>query len=200
MSRPQPALQTPRPTGPQRPTASCCRCGDGDRVGAGWSRDDRGHARLARCVAQGCTVCLGPILPLSTATSTPQNQKLFSDFLAENTKGATDLQEDYAKVVADSWDKFFASDCGSNDPTCDLAHEQLGRWARVARVCPVGISQAACCSVAARHLRMLGQPVACRAQMKVLPFTCSRARAALLQAADRRLCCQQHGCCAGQPA
>lgn len=88
--------------------------------------------------------------------SNPQNQKLFSDFLAENTKGATDLQEDYAKVVADSWDKFFASDCGSDDPTCDLAHEQLGRWARES---PSGISPGCllqCCGMPLAHAGTAG--------------------------------------------
>lgn len=62
--------------------------------------------------------------------SHPQNQKLFSDFLAANTKGAIDLQDGYAQVVADAWDNFYESNCGSDDPTCDLAHEQLGRWAQ----------------------------------------------------------------------
>lgn len=60
-------------------------------------------------------------------TCHPQNQKLFSDFLSANTKGATDLQDDYSKIVSDAWGNFYDSNCGSDDPTCELAHEQLGR-------------------------------------------------------------------------
>lgn len=74
-----------------------------------------------RCSSQSLSHCSPPTLD-------SQNQKLFSDFLAANTKDASDLQNDYATVVAEAWDNFYDSNCGGDDPTCDLAHEEMGRW------------------------------------------------------------------------
>ena len=52
---------------------------------------------------------------------------MFAAYLANATKGATDLQPNYAQIVADAWSSFYSSSFPPSDPTGAQAHEQLGR-------------------------------------------------------------------------